>query len=45
MAKIPSSEITPQAIYLNRRAFMKASAAAIGVGATVRAAFGPAAAQ
>jgi sulfoxide reductase catalytic subunit YedY len=36
MAKIRSSEITPKQVYLNRRAFMKASA--IGAGATLAAA-------
>src|SRR5687767_11599739 len=48
MDKIRSSEITPKDVYLNRRAFMKASAiAAVGaatVGATLRWS-GPAVAQ
>src|SRR6185436_5558704 len=48
MAKIRSSEITPKQVYLDRRAFMKTSAAAIGAGALVGATFRwplPAAAQ
>jgi sulfoxide reductase catalytic subunit YedY len=36
MTKIPSSEITPKQIYLDRRTFMKASAATIGAVAAFR---------
>jgi sulfoxide reductase catalytic subunit YedY len=40
MSEIPSSEITPEPVYLNRRAFMKGLAALVG-GAVVLSACGP----